>query len=117
VNLDGLEPGQYNFNIKELNSNSTYNGYFEIIDFDIEKQFVNPDMDKLKQLVTQTNSKLIMPNQLDLLIKSLLDDDNYKAIQKDVVTKTPIIDWYWLLILIAISLAAEWFIRKYNGML
>jgi hypothetical protein len=117
VNLDGLEPGQYNFNIKELNSNSNYNGYFEIIDFDIEKQFVNPDMNKLKQLATQTNSKTIMPNQLDLLIKSLLNDDNYKAIQKDVVTKTPIIDWYWLLILIAISLAAEWFIRKCNGML
>jgi lipid-A-disaccharide synthase-like uncharacterized protein len=117
VNLDGLEPGQYNFNIKELNSNSTYNGYFEIIDFDIEKQFVNPDMDKLKQLATETNSKTIMPNQLDLLIKSLLNDDNYKAVQKDVVTKTPIIDWYWLLILIAISLASEWFIRKYNGML
>lgn len=116
VNLDGLEPGQYNFNIKELNSNSTYNGYFEIIDFDIEKQFVNPDMDKLKQLATQTNSKISMPNQLDLLIQSLLSDDNYKAIQKDVVTKTPIIDWYWLLLLIALSLAAEWFIRKYNGM-
>ncbi len=117
VNLDGLEPGRYNFNIKELNSNSTYNGYFEIIDFDIEKQFVNPDTDKLKQLATQTNSKIIMPNQLDFLIQSLLSDANYAAIQKDVVSKTPLIDWYWLLILIAISLAAEWFIRKYNGML
>ncbi len=117
VNLDGLEAGQYTFNIKELNSNSTYNGYFEIIDFDIEKQFVNPDMDKLKQLTTQTNSQLMMPNQLDLLIKSLLNDNNYKAIQKEVITKTPIIDWYWLLLLIAIALASEWFIRKYNGML
>ncbi len=117
VNLDGLEPGQYNFNIKELNSNSTYNGYFEIIDFDIEKQFVNPDINKLKQLATQTNSKIIMPNEIDILIQSLLSDDKYKAIQKDVVTKTPIIDWYWLLLLIALSLAAEWFIRKYNGML
>ena len=117
VNLDGLEAGQYTFNIKELNSNSTYNSYFEIIDFDIEKQFVNPDRDKLKQLTTQTNSQLIMPNQLDLLIKSLLNDNNYKAIQKDVTTKTPIIDWYWLLLLIAIALASEWFIRKYNGML
>ena len=74
-------------------------------------------MDKLKQLTTQTNSQLIMPNQLDLLIKSLLNDNNYKAIQKDVTSKTPIIDWYWLLLLIAIALASELFIRKYNGML
>jgi len=28
-----------------------------------------------------------------------------------------LIDWVWLLVLIAISLAAEWFIRKYNGLL
>jgi hypothetical protein len=30
---------------------------FEILDFDIEKQFVNPDVDKLSQLATVTNGK------------------------------------------------------------
>ena len=44
-------------------------------------------------------------------------NEKYKAIQKSVNTKTPIIDWVWLLILIVMSLSAEWFIRKYNGML
>jgi hypothetical protein len=27
------------------------------------------------------------------------------------------VDWVWLLVLLALSLAAEWFIRKYNGLL
>jgi hypothetical protein len=117
VNLDGLSAGQYNFSIKELNSNTTHNGYFEILDFDIEKQFVNPDWKKLNQLSSQTQGKTYYPNQVDELIKSLIENDNYKAIQKSIVKKTPLIDWFWLLILIVSSLASEWFVRKYNGML
>jgi hypothetical protein len=117
VNLDGLPAGQYNFSVKELNSNTVYNGYFEILDFDIEKQFVNPDVAKLKQLASQTQGNVFYPNQADALIKTLLDNESYKAIQKAIVKKTPLIDSMWLLILLSITLAAEWFIRKYNGLL
>ena len=117
VNLDGLSAGQYTFSVKELNSNTAYNGYFEILDFDIEKQFVNPDVSKLTQLATQTQGKAHYPDQVDALIKVLLENENYKAVQKAIVQKTPLIDWVWLLILITISLASEWFLRKYNGML
>jgi predicted GTPase len=109
--------GQYNFAIKELNSNTVYNGYFEILDFDIEKQFVNPDLNKLTQLASQTKGQVVFPNKVDALIKSLLENEEYKSVQKAIVKKTPLIDWIWLLILIAISLTSEWFIRKYNGML
>lgn len=117
VNLDGLSAGNYSFTIKELNSNSSYSSTFEVLDFDIEKQFVNPDLNKLKQLASQTKGSVYMPNQVDALIKKLLDDENYKAIQKTIVKKSPLIDWIWLLVLIAVSLATEWFVRKYNGLL
>ena len=117
VNLDGLSAGKYTFVVKELNSNTAYNSYFEILDFDIEKQFVNPDVNKLNQLASQTQGKVYHPNQADELIKSLLDNDSYKPIQKAIVKKTPLIDWVWLLLLIAIALSLEWFIRKYNGLL
>jgi hypothetical protein len=117
VNLDGLLAGQYQFVVKELNSNTSYSGYFEILDFDIEKQFVNPDVKKLRQLATQTKGAVFMPNQVDELVKALLENQDYKAIEKAIVKKTPLIDWVWLLILIAIALGSEWFIRKYNGLL
>ena len=117
ANLDGLAPGHYNFVVKELNSNASYASGFEVLDFDIEKQFVNPDLTKLKQLATQTQGAVYVPNQVEALIKALLDNKDYKAIEKAIVKKTPMIDWVWLLVLIAISLAAEWFIRKYNGLL
>ena len=117
ANLDGLLAGAYNFSVRELNSKTSHSGHFEILDFDIEKQFVNPDVEKLKQLANQTQGKVHYPNQIDSLIKTLLENENYKAVQKETVTKTPLIDWIWLLILITISLTSEWFIRKYNGML
>lgn len=117
VNLDGLSAGSYNFTIKELNYKNSYTAHFEILDFDIEKQFVNPDVQKLQQLATQTNGKMFYPNQIDNLIKIVLENDEFKAVQKEVVSKSPLIDWKWLLILIIVFLSTEWFVRKYNGML
>ena len=117
VNLDGLKAGPYAFTVKELNSKTTYSSSFEILDFDIEKQFVNPDVEKLTQLATQTQGKAFFPDQVDVLIKTLLENDEYKAIEKNIVTKTPLIDWIWLLVLISFLLATEWFVRKYNGLL
>jgi hypothetical protein len=117
VNLEGLSAGGYDFLVKELNSKTSHSGHFEILDFDIEKQFVNPDVEKLNQLATQTQGSTYYPNQVDVLIRTLLENENYKAIQKEIVSKTPLIDWVWLLILISVTLAAEWFLRKYNGML
>lgn len=117
VNLDGLSTGKYNFIVKELNTNTSYSSHFEILDFDIEKQFVNPDLVKLKQLALQTNGKAFFENQADDLIQQLLENKEYKSIEKNVSTKTPLIDWVWLLVLIAVLLTTEWFVRKYNGLL
>ena len=117
VNLDGLSAGKYDFRVKELNSNSTYNGYFEVLDFDIEKQFVNPDLLKLKQLASKTNGFVVMPNQVDLLVKKLLEEKKYIPIQKAITKKTPLIDYKILLAILFFLLGLEWFVRKYNGML
>lgn len=117
VNLDGLAAGNYNFTVKELNSKSSYSSHFEILDFDIEKQFINPDLEKLNQLANLTQGKTYFPNQVNELVKSLLEDDSYKSIQKNNITRSPLIEWEWLLVLIAALLSAEWFVRKYNGLL
>jgi hypothetical protein len=117
VNLDGLEAGNYSFKVTEKQSNSSFSGSFEVLDFEIEKQFVNPDRNRLEQLATNTNGKVYYPNQIENLIKSLVENDNYIPVQKATIKKSPLIDWIWLLILAIIALATEWFIRKYNGLL
>jgi hypothetical protein len=65
-----------------LNSNTSYSGHFEILDFDREKQFVNPDLEKLSQLATQTKGVVYFPNQVDALIKSLLKMIIIKQLKK-----------------------------------
>lgn len=117
VNLDGLSAGNYSFTVTENNSKTSYSGFFEVLDFDIERQFVNPDYAKLNQLSSHTNGKTYLANQVEDLIQSLLKNELYKPIQKEIVKKTPIIDWIWLLMIIVLALALEWFIRKYNGLL
>ena len=117
VNLDGLEAGNYSFKITEKQSNSSFSGVFEVLDFDIEKQFVNPDKARLEQLASNTNGAVFYPNQMDQLIKSLVENENYIPIQKTTIKKSPLIDWTWLLLLLIVSLAIEWFTRKYNGLL
>ena len=115
--FEGLEPGNYAFQVKESSSNASYNGTFEVLDFDVEKQFVNPDVSKLQQLANQNKGEVIHPNQIDKLIQRLLEKDTYLPVEKSLVKNSPLIDWIILLIILAVSLTTEWFIRKYNGLL
>ena len=115
--FEGLEPGNYAFQVKESSSNASYNGTFEVLDFDVEKQFVNPDVSKLQQLANQNKGEVIHPNQIDKLIQRLLEKDTYLPVEKSLVKNSPLIDWIILLIILVVSLASEWFIRKFNGLL
>ncbi|WP_395074964.1 hypothetical protein [Flavobacterium sp.] len=117
VNLEGLDAGNYSFTVKENNSKASYSSNFEVLDFEIEKQAINPDVARLNQLAVNTNAKVFYPKQVDQLIDELLKKESFPAIQKEIIKKSPLIDSIWLLIILAISLSTEWFTRKYNGML
>ena len=115
--FDGLTPGNYTFQVKETTSNASYNGTFEVLDFDVEKQFVNPDVSKLQQLANQNNGQIIYPNQIEKLLQKLLQKDTYLPVEKTIIKNSPLIDSLWLLIIIVVSLTIEWFTRKHNGLL
>ncbi|MCA1966735.1 MAG: hypothetical protein LDL23_08805 [Flavobacterium sp.] len=117
VNLDGLEAGNYSFKVTEKQSNTIFSASFEVLDFEIEKQFVNPDKSRLEQLAVNTNGKVFYPNQIENVIQTLIDNENYIPTQKETIKKSPIIDWIWLLLIAVFALTSEWFIRKYNGLL
>jgi hypothetical protein len=117
VILDGLPSGNYKFKVEEFASKSSYTGSFEIIEFDIERQFASPNVSKLKQLASQTKGQIYSPNQIEKLIEKLVNDEQYKPIQKEIIKKVPLIEWKILLSFLILFLALEWFIRKYNGWL
>ena len=117
VSLDGLEAGTYQFTVRETKSKVSFTNQFEVLHFDIEKQAVNPDAEKLQRLAIATHAAAFYPDQLEQLVQTLLKDESYKTVQKEQFKKVPLIDWYWLLVGLGLALSLEWFCRKYNGLL
>ncbi|TBN06560.1 VWA domain-containing protein [Hyunsoonleella flava] len=117
VDLSGLNPSKYNFTVRSKGENISKSGSFEVLEYNIEQQFLNADVTKLQQLATNTNGKAYFSNAVDALISDLLSNESYKTIQKSNKNTIPLIDWKFLLGIILLSLSAEWFLRKYNGLI
>jgi hypothetical protein len=117
ADLTYLQAGEYNFTIKENSENISTNGSFKILDFEPENQFFSANHEKLARLGLKTGGKLFFDSQLDDLLLNLLQHDKFVPIQKNNQKIVPLIDFRWLLGFLAFTLSAEWFIRKYNGLL
>ncbi|MGS2726182.1 VWA domain-containing protein [Psychroserpens sp. BH13MA-6] len=117
VDLSGLDPGDYSFTVSASNENISKSGSIKILDYNVEQQFLNANVDKLQSLASDSGGASYFINNADALINDLINDNRFATIQKSTKKVVPLIDWKYLLALIALSLAAEWFIRKYNGLI
>lgn len=117
VDLSNLSAGSYDFTISVEDEGLATSGTFTIVPFEIEKQFLNAAILPLKKVATQTNASLFLTNQVPELINSLTNDKRFIPVQKSTENVVPLIDWKWLLGLIILLLAVEWFIRKYHGLI
>lgn len=116
VDLSNLEPGTYNFTIAVDGQGLARSGTFTIVPFEIEQQFLNAALQPLQEVAQNTDASLHILDQYQDLINTLIDDKRYLPIQKSTENIVPLIDWKWVLAVIAILLAIEWFLRKYNGL-
>ncbi|SDS36681.1 hypothetical protein SAMN04515667_2013 [Formosa sp. Hel1_31_208] len=117
VDLSGLEPGDYNFTVSVSNENMSKSGVLKILDYNVEQQFLNANVTKLNSLAENSNGQAYFIDNTSSVINDLLTDSRFTIIQKSTKKVVPLIDWKYLLALIALSLAAEWFMRKYNGLI
>ncbi|MFI1743962.1 VWA domain-containing protein [Thalassobellus sediminis] len=117
VDLSSLSPSKYNFTVRTANQNISKSGQFEILEYNVEQQFLNANVTKLEQLATNSKGNAYFIDKTDDLINDLLADNRYVSIQKSNKNSLPLIDWKYLLAIIAISLVSEWFLRKYNGLI
>ena len=117
VDLSGISAGSYNFTIKHNTEAIAASGSFEILEYNVEQQFLNADAEKLKALANDSQGATVYSTETDKLISSLVEDSRYATIQKSTKNIVPLIDWKYLLVFIAILLFIEWFIRKYNGLI
>jgi hypothetical protein len=117
VDLSNLSAGEYKFTVSVLNEAVSSSGNFTILEYNVEQQFLNADIAKLHRIAQKSGGEDYLISENDLLINSLLQNSNYKNIQKAEQKTIPLIDWKYLLAIIVILLSAEWFIRKYNGLI
>ncbi|TSE11535.1 VWA domain-containing protein [Aquimarina algiphila] len=117
VDLSSLSAGNYEYTVTVLGENISRSGSFAILEYDVEQQFLNADVTKLKQVATNTNGKSFHLNQNEALIKELTEDQRYQTIQKSKENVVSLIDWKYLLVIVILLLSIEWFARKYNGLI
>jgi hypothetical protein len=117
VDLSGLAAGDYSFTVSVVIENISSSGEFKILDYNVEQQFLNANVTKLQTLATNSQGTTYFIADTKSLIDNLLKDDRFVTIQKSSKNVVPLIDWKFLLAIIALSLSAEWFIRKYNGLI
>tara|TARA_R110000868_G_scaffold224768_5_gene476969 strand:- start:6674 stop:8707 length:2034 start_codon:yes stop_codon:yes gene_type:complete len=117
VDLSNLSPSRYSFTVKASGENISKSGNFQILEYNVEQQFLNANVTKLQQLATNSLGTSYFIDSTENLINDLLIDNRYIPIQKSNKNSLPLIDWKYLLILIALSLSTEWFLRKYNGLI
>jgi len=110
-----LDAGNYSFSVAVLGTNFKKYGKLTILDFDIEKQFTRANYQALSQLA-KPNAPYLLANAT-AAITVLKNDKQLKPIQQETITKTALVDWKWLLPIILLLFAIEWFIRKYRGMI
>ena len=100
VNLLGDDKGSFNVGDVEI----------EMIDSRMNYEFLN-------LLATQTNGKYFSPDQYEILLNYLKELNNNSTKEKLVTSEIRLWSDEWLLIIVILLFATEWFIRKRAGML
>ncbi len=117
VDLNNLLPSEYSFTIRATNENISRSGTFRILEYNVERQFLNANVTKLQQIATNSGGQSYFIDNTEYIISDLLNDNRFSPVQKSNKNTIPLIDYKYLLFLISLSLALEWFLRKYNGLI
>ncbi|MCF6294451.1 MAG: VWA domain-containing protein [Flavobacteriaceae bacterium] len=117
VNLSDFSPSDYDFIVSANNGEMKQSGHLKILDYNVEQQFLNANVTKLQQVATNSKGTSYFIDNYKSLITDMINDVRFKTIQKSSKNIVPLIDFKYLLALIALSLALEWFLRKYNGLI
>ena len=117
ADLSSLPPDSYKFTVTVQGEAISKSGSFEIIEFNVEQQFLNANVTTMRDVATNKNQELYELSQGSQIIDTLLANEQYNPIQVQQKRLQPLIDWYYLLGLIVLALSLEWFIRKYNGLI
>ena len=117
VDISHLPASEYTFEVSVVGENLSKEGKFTVVEFDIEQQFSNANVEGLQSMLTEENEQLYFLKDSKRIVNKLLSDKNYTPVQRRQEKTVPLIDWFYLLGIITLSLTTEWFLRKYYGLI
>ncbi len=117
VVLSDLDEGDYRYTVSVENQMDIKKGDFRLVYFDVEQQFSYANIAKLRLLSEHSKGEVYALSSADVLVDKLVENEGFRPIQRIYKKNESLIEWEWLLGLIMLSLALEWFIRKYKGLI
>jgi len=117
VNLGELNSGSYNFKVLDKQSKEESEGVFTIIEYSIEQELTQSNRSDLEKLALNSGGEIFSPYGFNIFVDFMMNSSKFTPLQKEKTLPVTLIDWKWLLIIIIVSLAFEWFIRKYRGLI
>lgn len=117
TDLTDLEAGRYDYLATVREENLTKTGTFTVLDFNVEQQFLSSDYKKLGRLAENSSGKRYFSNEAPSLINDLMASDRFLPTQISAQNVVSLVDFRFVLGIIAAALAFEWFIRKFNGLI
>jgi len=100
-----------NYNGKKLSAG----GKFSVQSIIKEQYDLTAKHSLLYDLSTKYGGAVVQPSEVGTLSDLLLSNENIKPILYQKAETTPVLDLWWILGLLILLLAIEWFLRRYFG--
>lgn len=117
ADISSLPAGDYSFTVQVEGEALSRQGRFKVLEYDLEQQLVSSDFRKLTVLADESGGKVAFPGSESEILAELREDQRFAPVRKSTQNIVSLIDFKILLAIIAAALAAEWFIRKYHGLI
>lgn len=117
LNFGQLPEGAYTYEATTRLAGKDFyeTGSFVVARERLEAMRTVADFDLLKKLADRNNGFFVPDDQMLQVADSLLNAETSKPVKYTETSYNPVLDIYWILILILVLLSLEWFLRKYNG--
>lgn len=117
LNLGRLPSGKYKWQASTEWNAKKYekSGEFIIEDVSLEKLATKADHDLLKTVSLASGGKFFELKDYPQLISDIKKREDVNVVSYEESSFSELIEYLWLCLLIIVLFAAEWFIRKYDG--
>jgi hypothetical protein len=117
LNAGQFEPGRYTFtgSVVLFDDALSASGTFIVNELNIEMLNSTADHNLLFSIAERTGGSMVPPGQLEALADKLLASEELKPVVYVQNKFVPLIDLPWILALVFVLLALEWFARRRQG--